>query len=308
MKILITGGAGFIGSHLAEELIIQANQVVVYDNLRTGNLKNLINLPVALVKGDVLDYQSLTKAMHGCEIVFHLAALTSVVESMGNIEEYVSVNLHGTLNVLKAAKENQVNKIIFASSAAVYGDSPELPKTEAMQLNPKSPYAITKLDSEYYCGLYNEYYNLPTVCGRFFNVFGERQAPDSPYAAAIPLFISSCLKSDPVKIYGDGTQVRDFIYVKDLVKAFILLMEKGTGVFNIGYGKQVTINSVVKLIKDYLNSRSEICFTDERPGEIKNSFSSIDKLVSLGFKPKFSFENGLFRTIEYYKNGLFLPK
>ncbi len=301
MKILITGGAGFIGSHLAEELVRLGAQVIIYDNLRTGNIDNLTNLPVTLAQEDISNYRLLCEAMRGCEVVFHLVALTSVVESLENIEEYITVNLHGTINVLKSAVENKVKKVIYASSAAVYGESPQLPKTETMPLNPNSPYAITKLDSEFFCGFFNEYRKLPTVCGRFFNVFGERQTLDSSYAAAIPIFISNCLKDEPVLIYGDGNQTRDFIYVKDLVKAFILLMEKGAGIYNIGYGKAVTISNLVKTIKNYLNSHSGIRYVPERPGEIKDSYASIDKLVSLGFRPEFSLEKGLSKTIEYYK-------
>lgn len=226
-KILITGGAGFIGSHLAEALILQGHQVTIYDNLRTGNLANLADLPVDFVRGDILDERLLLNAMNNHEVVFHLAALTCVVESMQKMEECIAINPHGAPNVLKAAKENRIKEVIFASSAAVYGDSPELPKTEVMPLQPKSPYAITKIDGEYYCNLYNECYGLPTVCARFFNVFGERQDPDSAFASAIPVFISHCLRDRPVTIYGDGAQLRDFIYVKDLVKALLLLMEQG---------------------------------------------------------------------------------
>ncbi len=303
-KILITGGAGFIGSHLAESLIKAGHSVIVYDNLRTGNRSNLGDLPVHFVQGDILDEKMLSETMHDQENVFHLAAFTSVVESMNHMEECIDINFHGTLNVLKVAKENRVRKVILASSAAVYGDSPELPKTEEMPLNPKSPYAITKVDGEYYCNLYSDAYGLPTVCARFFNVFGERQDPHSAYAAAIPIFITKFLRNESVTIYGDGTQLRDFIYVKDLVKALLLLMDKGNGIFNIGYGKAVDINSLIHSIQENLHSSSEIVYTTERAGEIKNSFSSVAKLNSLGFKPDFSFEAGLIRTINYFKQNL----
>lgn len=304
LKFLITGGAGFIGSHLAEELIARGHQVIIYDNLRTGQLKNLNNLPVKLAIEDILNYRALSMAMQGCVGVFHLAALTSVVESMERFDEYLAVNLQGSINVLKSAVENKVKKVVFASSAAVYGDSPELPKREDMALHPKSPYAITKLDSEFFSAFFSESRKLPTVCGRFFNVFGERQALDSPYAAAIPIFITNCLKGAPVLIYGDGNQTRDFIYVKDLVKAFMLLMEKGLGVYNIGYGKAVTVNRLVTMIRHYLNSVSEIHYLPQRPGEILNSYAAIDKLVLLGFQPEFSLEQGLYRTIDYYQKVL----
>jgi len=240
-------------------------------------------------------------SMQGQDFVFHLAAFTSVVESMNHMEECIDTNFHGTLNVLNAAKENCIHKVVFASSAVVYGDSPELSKNEGMALNPKSPYAITKVDGEYYCNLFNDYFQLSTVSGRFFNVFGERQDPSSPYAAAIPIFISKLLQNKPVTIYGDGTQLRDFIYVKDLVKALLLLLNEGNGIFNIGYGKAVDVNSLINMIKKYLNSNSRVIYIPERPGEIKNSYSSVQKLYSLEFEPEYSFESGLHRTIDYYK-------
>jgi UDP-glucose 4-epimerase len=302
-KILITGGAGFIGSHLVEALIKAGHSVTVYDNLRTGCLSNIEHLGVKFIQGDILDENLLSKSMSGQELVFHLAAFTSVVESMKLMKECIDINFHGTLNVLKAAKENHIRKVIFASSAAVYGDSPELPKKEEMRLNPKSPYAITKVDGEYYCKFYSENYQLSTVCTRFFNVFGERQDPNSSYAAAIPIFISRFLQDQPVMIYGDGNQLRDFIYVKDLVKALMLLMDKGNGIFNIGYGKATDINTLVHMIQDYLKPNSKVIYTSERRGEIKNSYSSVDRLYSLGFKPDFSFETGLLKTIDYYKHN-----
>lgn len=298
-KILITGGAGFIGSHLAGELLALGHTVGVYDNLRTGKRENLPQ-QINFFNGDIRDYESLAGVMQDYQIVFHLAAMTSVAESMVNLDECIAINLHGTLNVLKAARRNQIKKVVFASSAAVYGDAPELPKTEAMRLNPKSPYAITKADGEYYCNLATENFGLPTVSTRFFNVFGEKQDPNSSYAAAIPLFISKCIRNQPVSIYGDGTQTRDFIYVKDLIKALVLLMDKATGVFNIGYGRVMNVNTLVMMIQRYLNSNSEIVYIPERPGEIKHSYSSIAKLNALGFYPEFSLEIGLQRTIDYF--------
>lgn len=304
MKVFITGGAGFIGSHLADALTIAGNEVIIYDNLRSGSQTNIEHTKHVFIHGDVRDYSILKKYMNGSDYVFHFAALTSVVESMSNIEECVSINTTGTLYVLQAAKENGVKKVIFASTAAVYGDEPQLPKREDMRPNPKSPYAITKLDGEYYCNLYQESYGVPTVCTRFFNVFGERQDPQSSYAAAIPLFITKAIGNQPICIYGDGTQTRDFIYVKDLVKALVLLIEKGSGVYNIGYGEVIDINTLANMIITNLNSNSEFCYVPERPGEIKHSFSSIDRLKDVGFVPDYSLEQGLQRTIEYFKKDI----
>jgi UDP-glucose 4-epimerase len=300
-KILITGGAGFIGSHLAEELAHHGNNITIYDNLLTGRLDNLSEIPHTFIQGDIRNLDLLVEALQDCDIVFHLAALTSVTESMANMDEYLAVNLMGTINVLKAAKANKVKKLILASSAAVYGDSDELPKVENMQLAPKSPYAITKIDGEYYCGLFNDFYGLPTVCARFFNVFGERQAEDSPYSAAIPIFISKVLRNETISIYGDGTQTRDLVYVKNVVRALILLMGQGTGVYNIGSGQTIDINSLVHKIFQILNSHPAVRYIPERPGEIKHSYASIEKLTALGFQPDFSLEEGLTRTIGYYR-------
>lgn len=301
-KILITGGAGFIGSHLAEELVRQGNEIVIIDNLRTGKLESLSNIGHTFVNGDIRDYAVLKSALEGCSCVYHLAALTSVVESMDKIEECISINLQGTLNVLKAVQENGVKKVCFASSAAVYGDSPELPKTETMRLDPKSPYAITKADGEYYCNLYNDFLGVATVSARFFNVFGERQDPNSAYASAIPIFIKKALGNEPITIYGDGTQTRDFIYVKDIVKALIFLMESsGFGVYNIGYGVKIDINSLVNLIKKSVGSNSGISFLPERAGEIRHSFASVAKLMDLGFKPDYALKDGLMRTVDFMR-------
>lgn len=302
MRVLVTGGAGFIGSHLAEELTKRGQKIVVFDNLRTGRLENLANIEHSFVNADIRDYDALKAALKDCKYVYHLAALTSVVESMEKIEECIAINLQGTLNVLKAAKEKEVKKVIFASSAAVYGDSPELPKNETMRLEPKSPYAITKADGEYYSNLYTDFFKVPTVAARFFNAFGERQDPNSAYASAIPIFIRKALRNEPIVIYGDGTQTRDFIYVKDIVKALIFLIENScTGVYNIGYGKKIDINSLVNLIKELTGSDSKIHYLPERAGEIKHSFAAVNKLMKLGFKPDYAIKDGLMKTIEFMR-------
>lgn len=301
LKVLITGGAGFIGSHLAEKLAGQGNKIIIYDNLLTGRPENLSQISHTFIQGDIRNLDLLTAAARNCDIVFHLAALTSVTESMANMDEYLAVNLMGTINVLKAAKTGRVKKLIFASSAAVYGDSEELPKSESMRLAPKSPYAITKIDGEYYCNLFNDFYGLPTVCARFFNVFGERQAEDSPYSAAIPIFISKAIQNEEISIYGDGTQTRDLVYVKNLVKALLLLMDRGTGVYNIGSGQTIDINSLVRKIIQIVNGKPAIRYIPERSGEIKHSCACIEKLNALGFQPDFSLEEGLNRTVGFYK-------
>lgn len=282
----------------------QGNNITIYDNLLTGRLDNLSKIPHTFIQGDIRNLDLLVEAVQDCDIVFHLAALTSVTESMANMDEYLAVNLIGTINVLKAAKARQVKKFILASSAAVYGDSDELPKVENMQMPPKSPYAITKINGEYYCNLFNDYYGLPTVCARFFNVFGERQAEDSPYSAAIPIFISKALQNQTISIYGDGTQTRDLVYVKNLVKALILLMGQGNGVYNIGSGRTIDINSLIRKIFQIMNLNPAVQYIPERPGEIRHSYASIEKLTALGFQPDFSLEEGLIRTIGYFREKI----
>ncbi len=304
MTVLITGGAGFIGSHLAEELANNGFSVKIFDNLHTGKLKNLENIPHDFIQGDINDIDLLVKSMKNCQIVFHLAALTSVIESMHNPNLYVDVNTQGTVNVLKAAKQNKIKKVIFASSAAVYGDSPQLPKIEDMPPNPKSPYAISKLDGELYCKLYSESFSLPTAYARFFNVFGEKQDPNSHYAAAIPIFLNNMINNKTINIYGDGEQTRDFIYVKDVVNALIFLIHNGQGLFNIGYGKTITINNLLDNIKDILDLNIGKIYTKERPGEIKHSYASVKKLNSLGFIPNFSLKKGLERTAHWIKTQI----
>jgi UDP-glucose 4-epimerase len=299
-KVLITGGAGFIGSHLAEELAQRGKHPVIFDSLKTGKKENLNAVDHTFIEGDVRDIERLSRAAAGCDSIFHLAALTSVVQSMQEPADYIDVNLNGMLNVLNVSRNSAVTKVVFSSSAAVYGDSPVLPKTEDMRPEPKSPYAITKISSEQFCDIYRESYGLPTVCARFFNVFGERQDPSSPYAAAMPIFISRALRNEPIPVYGDGSQTRDFIYVKDVAKALICLLESAEGVYNIGYGKPVEINWLVRAIKKTTNGNSGITYVRERPGEIKHSFASVERLRGLGFQSEYFFEQGLARTVQWF--------
>lgn len=295
--ILITGGAGFIGSHLTEELVNQGYRVLVYDDLRVGRLENL-RCPYEFVKGDIRDYHSLAVAMRDCRYVFHLAVLTGAAGSLKMMEEYFTVNVYGTLNVLKAAaREEGVEKVVFTSTAAVYGDTKEIPETETMRLEPRSPYAISKANGEYCCDMFWRSFGLPTVSTRLFNVFGERQDGRSPHAAAVPLFIKNTLQGLPLPIYGDGTQTRDFIYVKDVVKALILLMKEGSGIYNVGSGQEVDINALLLIIQQCLNQYMPIRYLPERPGELRRCCASVQKLAALGFRPDYSLRDGLIRTI-----------
>jgi UDP-glucose 4-epimerase len=304
MKILVTGGSGFIGSHIVEHYQDRATEIRVLDNLRTGYRKNLDGLDCVFIEGSVTDRELVGKSLEGVDIVFHLAALVSVPESMEKPGECVDINVHGLLNVLEEASAAGVRKLVFASSAAVYGDNPVVPKVEAMVPEPKSPYAITKLDGEYYLDMFRREGRLETAALRFFNVFGPRQDPKGAYAAAVPIFIERAVRGEDITVFGDGTQTRDFIYVKDIVGALAFAAETTgvTGVFNAGYGGQITINDLAAQIIANAGTSSKILHSPERPGDVKHSRASADKLLSAGWKPRHTLEEGLSRTFEFFKN------
>jgi UDP-glucose 4-epimerase len=237
--------------------------------------------------------------------VFNLAALVSVPESLEKPDECIDINVKGLLNVLDAAKEYKVKKVVHSSSAAIYGDDPRLPKNISMRPKPQTPYGITKLDGEYYLQMYYEQYGLPTTSLRYFNVFGPRQDPKSQYAAAIPIFVFKALKNEPITIYGDGEQTRDFVYVKDVVQANVLAAtnENVIGVFNVANENAITINELAKLIIKTTNSKSKIIYEDERPGDIKHSLASIKETrEELKFKPSYDLISSLETTIKYFEN------
>ncbi len=302
MRILVTGGAGFIGSHIVEHFQGKA-EVRVLDNLRTGHRENLDGFDVDFIEGDILDKVVLAKAVEGVDYVFHLAAMVSVPESMDKPHEAVKINAEGILNVLEASAAAGVKKLCHSSTSAIYGDNPEFPKREAMYPEPMSPYAVTKLDGEYYCGIFSQTGKLKTACMRYFNVFGPRQDPKSAYAAAIPIFTSKAVANEPIPVYGDGEQTRDFIYVKDIVAANVhMAMNDCSGVYNVAYGGRITINDLIAKIKNILGSESEVQYLPERPGDVKHSMASVDKLTSTGFVPQSNFDAGLEATINYFKN------
>ncbi len=300
MRILITGGAGFIGSHIAEHFNGKA-EIRVLDNLRSGYLHNLEGLDVEFIRGDVRDRAAVAKAVEGCDYVFHLAAMISVPESMFKMEECVDINVNGLLTVLEESAKAGVKKLCFSTSAAIYGDNPVVPKVETMIPEPKSPYAITKLDGEYYCNIFTQTGKLKTACLRYFNVFGPRQDPKSAYAAAVPIFTAKAIANEDITIFGDGEQTRDFIYVKDIVEANVFMaMHDFTGVYNIAYGGRITINDLVKQIMEVTHSKSRILHLEERPGDVKHSMAGIEKLKSTGFRPKYNFAYGMEQTIRFF--------
>jgi len=304
MKYVITGGAGFIGSHIAEYLSEEGHDVTILDSLRTGFEKNLEGLNVHFEKGDIRDEKLVEKLAENANGIFHLAALVSVPESLLKIRECIDINTIGTLNILEAAKNNPGCKVVLSTSAANYGDNPISPKVETMAPEPMTPYAITKLDGEYYLKMYLDQYKVPTASLRYFNVFGPRQNPKSAYAAAVPIFINKALQNQPITIYGDGLQTRDFIYVKDVVKANILASQVGDETYNVALGHSTSILELAVKIIEITNSKSEIIFLNERPGDIKHSKANPSKFNQLGFKPQYSIEKALEETIEFYHKEL----
>ncbi len=306
-KYLITGGAGFIGSHIAEELSKAGHKIIVLDNLRTGFEKNIKPLDIEFVNGDIQDKDLVARLARHVDCIFHLAALVSVPESLLYINECIEINTLGTISILEAARQNPNCKVVLSSSAANYGDNPVLPKVETMTPEPLTPYSITKLDGEYYLKMYQDQWNVPTTSLRYFNVFGPRQNPNSAYAAAVPIFIDKALKNKPIIIFGDGQQTRDFIYVKDVVRANVFASENGEGVYNVALGHSTSILELAESIINLTNSKSEIQFLQERPGDIKHSKADPSKYQQLGFKPKYTLEDALKETITSYEQHLTNP-
>ncbi len=304
-KVVVAGGAGFIGSHVAQHYSDKGYKVVVIDNLRSGKIRNLevIN-NLQFINKSVTEIEEVFRAVEGADYIFNFAALVSVPESIEKPYECVNINVNGILNLLEAAKKYKIKKVIHISSAAVYGDDPELPKRVTMKPAPKTPYSITKLDGEYYCNMYSEQFGLKTTTLRFFNVFGERQDPKSQYAAAVPIFIEKALKNEDITIYGDGLQTRDFIYVKDIVQACVLAAESPmqTGLFNVAYGKTITILEIAELIIKLTGSQSKINFAPERAGDIKHSYAYVQETFDLlKFNPNWDLIKGLEAAISYFK-------
>ncbi|HHL40649.1 MAG TPA: SDR family oxidoreductase [Deltaproteobacteria bacterium] len=307
-RFLVTGGAGFIGSNLCEMLTGGGHRVRVLDNLFSGKRENLAAVAdsIEFMEGDIRDERALKEAMEGIDYCIHLAAIGSVPLSVEDPATTHEVNATGTLNVLRAALAAGVRKVVYASTCAVYGDDPRLPKTEEMTPTPKTPYATTKLMGEHYCANFSDLYGLSTTSFRYFNVYGRRQDPASHYAAVIPKFITALLKGEAPVIFGDGEQSRDFIYVDDLNRANMLaaMAEEESGqVYNLGTGRSVTVNELFTVIRNCAGRLDiEPVYGEERKGDIKHSRSDISKVRGrLGFNPRFDMERGLAETVRYYE-------
>lgn len=309
-RYLVTGGAGFIGSHIAEVLAKKKHFVRVLDNFSSGRQENLGSVikKIELIRGDIRSSQTCLKATKNIDFVLHQAALRSVPKSLINPWEYNDVNIQGTLNMLKASVKNKIKVFVFASSSSVYGDIKVFPEKEDFLPQPISPYALTKLTGEYYCRMFSYHYGFPTVSLRYFNVFGPRQSLDDEYAVVIPKFITCMLNNEPAPIYGTGRQSRDFTYVDNIVEANIIASQKtnlrGEAV-NIASGRDYSILELVKILNKMMNKDIKPVFLDKRPGDVFKTLADLSNAKKrLYFKPRIDFIKGLELTLDYFKNRL----
>ena len=338
MKFLVTGGAGFIGSNITERLLKEGHFVRVLDNFSSGKRENLVftrglspseasgTVPAfELIEGDIRDKSTCNKACEGIDAILHQAALRSVPKSMTTPHEYNAVNIDGTLNMLEVARDNKVKRFVFASSSSVYGDTSKFPEQETDYPLLISPYALSKLAGEYYCRIFSEHYALETVCLRYFNVFGPRQALDDEYAVVIPKFIHCILHDEQPPIFGTGKQSRDFTYIDNVVEANVLaatITEMGTDsegalspsrepkpkatheAFNVANGKDNTVLDLVELLNKIIGKNIEPKFLPVRAGDVFRTLADISRIkAKLGFEPKVNFEEGLKRTVEYFRRA-----
>lgn len=300
---LVTGGAGFIGSHIVDALVARGDQVRVLDNLSTGYRHNLAHLAgqIEFIESDLRDEAVVRNAVAGVDLIFHLAAMVSVPESMAKPVEAESINALGTLKLLSLAAEAGVRRLVLSSTCAIYGDEPTLPKTEVMTPHPKSPYAISKLAAEYYCRLFNETFGLETVVLRYFNVFGPRQDPSSAYSGVISIFVDKMMRGEIPLIFGDGEQTRDFVFVKDVVRANLLAAQTphvAGHLFNIGTERQITINHLVNTLSQIFKLDVQPSYKPARSGDIRYSYANANQAqTQLDWTANVSFEAGLAQLV-----------
>ncbi len=310
---VVTGGAGFIGSNLAQRLLELGERVRIVDNFLTGRRENIAGLlerypeELELIEGDIRDIRLLCRAFAGARYVYHQAALPSVQRSVEDPILSNDINVAGTLNILTAARGAGIARVIYASSSSVYGDSPTLPKRESMPARPISPYGLTKLVGEEYCRLFYSLYGLETVSLRYFNVFGPRQDPGSEYAAVIPRFISKMLSGQPPIIYGDGEQTRDFTFVENVVEANLLASRIPAAAgecFNIACGEQQSLKQLVAILNELLGTSYAPVHTDPRPGDIRHSLADVNKARRLlDYSPAIDLREGLKKSIDWYREN-----
>lgn len=309
MRYLVTGGAGFIGSNTVDELVRRGHSVVVLDDSSSGKEDNLAEVrnKITFIKGSITDIEVVRKAMHEAEYVLHLAARTSVPRSVKDPIDTNKINIEGTLNVLVAAKELKVKRVVFAASSSAYGETPELPKSESMQPEPISPYGVTKYVGELYAQTFGRCYGLENVSLRYFNIFGPRQDPGSPYSGVLAKFCATYLEDTQPVVYGDGEQTRDFTYVENAVQANLLACEAPNAsgkVFNVGTGGRISLNEVLRVLAKITGKTPEAKYEPAREGDIRDSQADI-KLAKeiLGYEPIVGFEEGLSRTFEWYRSS-----
>ncbi len=308
---LVTGGAGFIGSHICEALVKRGERVRVLDNLLTGKRANLAHLEekIEFIEADLRDYEATRRAVEGASIVFHQAAVPSVPRSVVEPRLNHEANVDGTFNVLMAAREAGVRRVIYAASSSAYGDTPVLPKAESMLPNPLSPYAAAKLFGEYYCQVFTRVYGLETVALRYFNVFGPRQDPSSPYSGVISKFVTALLSGEAPVIYGDGEQSRDFTYIDNVVDANLRAAEarEASGeVINVATGERITLNQLLVELQKIIGANLRPRYAEKRAGDVRHSLADISRARQLlGYEPTVSLAEGLRRTVEWYRTSQF---
>jgi UDP-glucose 4-epimerase len=309
MKVLVTGGAGFIGSNLVRGLLSEGHAVRVIDNFATGYRRNLADIldDIELIEGDLQSYERAHNAVKGCEVVFHEAALPSVPRSVQDPLTTNAVNVTGTLNVLLCARDEGVRRVIYASSSSAYGNSQENPRCEEQRPDPVAPYAVAKLAGEHYCQAFTRVYGMETVSLRYFNVFGPRQDPASQYSAAIPRFIGAIAAGIPPTVFGDGLQTRDFTYVGNVVDANMLAMSapvRGPEMVNVGSGTSVTVRDLVAMIAECMGRETEPLFEGERVGDVRDSVADVSRAREvLGYLPRVGLKEGLTHTIEWFRDA-----
>ncbi len=305
---LVTGGAGFIGSHLSEEIARRGHRVRVADSLITGKRSNLAHVPgVELIEGDLADFEFAKRVADGCDYVLHQAALPSVPRSVTDPITANRANVDGTLNILVAARDAGVKRLVFASSSSAYGDTPTLPKHEGMPVDPMSPYALQKVVGEQYLQMFTRLYGLETVSIRYFNVFGPRQDPTSPYSGVISVFATALIENRPPKIYGDGEQTRDFTYVANVVDGVLRACgaAKASGeIINVATGGRISLNQLFYAMRDVVGGTLEPIYGEPRQGDVRDSQADVQKARALlGYEPTVPFEEGLARTIAWYREA-----